>query len=512
MASTQKCNQPTGSSGGRHTAGAGDGRAEDGRAAARPYVALDHVNVDLNGTRILHDITWALLPGQHWAVLGQNGAGKSTFLRLIRGEIWPAPVDGGRRVYGFDGESTESPIGIKQKIALVSAEQQTRYMRTEWHMLCWQVVFTGLFDSDLMYHHPTDAQLATVRATLTELGIAALWDSPFQKLSQGQLRKVLIARALVRKPPVLICDEIGVGLDRASRHVLFDAVERAMAHHTQVLMTSHRRDELLQAIQQHLELRDGRVVNNASPVTGASIARASGMPGPSRTSPATPLLEIKNADVALDEGATVILRNVNWRMNAGEHWMLLGDNGAGKSTLIKLILGELWPAHGGSIVRFDTPNFNDIREIKRQIGYVSHELQTRYHQDLSALQVVGTGFSASIGWLSTLTSEQTEQCHAVLRALGIAQLAERSIQRMSYGQVRKVLVARALVHKPRLLILDEVFDGLDAHFRADLASLFEDMAAQGVGLILVSHHDVDRLPCITHTLTIQDGRVLLPAA
>ena len=105
-------------------------------------------------------------------ITGPPGAGKSTFLRLIRGELWPAATNGGARRYGFDGEVTESPIGIKHKVALVSAEQQTRYMRTEWHMKAWQVVFTGLFDSELMYHHPTDEQLSLVRATLRELAIA----------------------------------------------------------------------------------------------------------------------------------------------------------------------------------------------------------------------------------------------------------------------------------------------------------------------------------------------------
>jgi len=159
-----------------------------------PLIELEHVNVDLNGVRVLHDITWSLEAGRHWAVLGANGAGKSTFLRLLRGEIWPAPVDGGVRRYCLDDKATESPIGVRLKIALVSAEQQTRYMRTDWQLKVWQVVFTGLFDGDLVYHHPTDEQLAQVRTTLTALDIAALWDADFHKLSQGQLRRVLIAR------------------------------------------------------------------------------------------------------------------------------------------------------------------------------------------------------------------------------------------------------------------------------------------------------------------------------
>lgn len=478
--------------------------------AQTALIALEHVNVDLNGTRVLHDITWSLEPGRHWAVLGANGAGKSTFLRLLRGEIWPAPIDGGRRTYCLDGTPTESPIGVRMHIALVSAEQQTRYMRTEWQMKCWQVAFTGLFDGDLVYHHPTTEQLEQVRRTLRTLDIEHLWDADFHKLSQGQLRRVLIARALVRRPKVLICDEIGVGLDRSSRSALLSTVERAVHDGAQLLMTSHRREELLDVITDQLELSGGRTC-----ATHLHDPIASSAPAPVRenayANTAAPaelddfILDLQNVTVALDEGATIVLRNVDWRINRGQHWMLLGDNGAGKTSLLRLIMGDLWPAAGGRIDRFGARGFADVWQIKRRIGYVSHELQARYHHDITARQVVGTGFTASVGWLSRLDPDQERRVDEVLADLGLTPLADRSLQHMSYGQVRKVLVARALVHQPRLLILDEVFDGLDAHFRAELIALFERLS-QTTSIILVSHHDGDALPCITHRMTVADGR------
>lgn len=478
--------------------------------AQTALIALEHVNVDLNGTRVLHDITWSLEPGRHWAVLGANGAGKSTFLRFLRGEIWPAPIDGGRRTYCLDGTPTESPIGVRMHIALVSAEQQTRYMRTEWQMKCWQVAFTGLFDGDLVYHHPTTEQLEQVRRTLRTLDIEHLWDADFHKLSQGQLRRVLIARALVRRPKVLICDEIGVGLDRSSRSALLSTVERAVHDGAQLLMTSHRREELLDVITDQLELSGGRTC-----ATHLHDPIASSAPAPVRenayantVAPAELddfILDLQNVTVALDEGATIVLRNVDWRINRGQHWMLLGDNGAGKTSLLRLIMGDLWPAAGGRIDRFGARGFADVWQIKRRIGYVSHELQARYHHDITARQVVGTGFTASVGWLSRLDPDQERRVDEVLADLGLTPLADRSLQHMSYGQVRKVLVARALVHQPRLLILDEVFDGLDAQFRAELIALFERLS-QTTSIILVSHHDGDALPCITHRMTVADGR------
>jgi ABC-type molybdenum transport system ATPase subunit/photorepair protein PhrA len=223
------------------------------------------------------------------------------------------------------------------------------------------------------------------------------------------------------------------------------------------------------------------------------------------------LIDIANANVALDDGATVVLRNVNWRMNEGEHWLIVGDNGAGKSTFLKLILGELHVSRGGHIHRFNTTEFRDVWEIKKKIGVVSTELQTRYHHDLTARQVIGTGFNASVGWLSKLTRDEMKRVDEVIEQLGIGGLADRSIQQMSFGQVRKVLVARALVNEPRLLILDEVFDGLDANFRAELATLFEELSGR-VGIILVSHHDADVLLCVTHRMEICGGEIVTQEA
>jgi len=279
-------------------------------------------------------------------------------------------------------------------------------------------------------------------------------------------------------------------------------------------MTSHRREELLGVITDAMTLDAGRIVE----VRPGSHAVATRAPQPER--PPTPrptaaaaspdefVLDLQNVTVALDEGATVVMRDVTWRMHHGEHWMLLGDNGAGKTSLLRLIMGDLWPAAGGRIDRFGQRGFADVWQIKRRIGYVSHELQARYHHDLTACQVVGTGFSASVGWLSQLSPDQEVRVDEVLDQLGLSALADRSLQRMSYGQARKVLVARALVHRPQLLILDEVFDGLDAQFRSELAALF-DALAQDTSIILVSHHDGDALSCITHRMHIADGRAVL---
>jgi molybdate transport system ATP-binding protein len=521
-------------------------QASRGQALERDVlIRLEGVNVALNGQRVLHDVSWELRRGENWAVLGPNGAGKSTFLRLLRGEVWPAPADGGVRLYNFDGRPTASPIGVKRRMAIVSAEQQQRYLRVhgrnygdDFHaprITAREIVFTGLLDSELVTRRPTPAEAERVTHTLCAVGLDALADVPFDKLSQGQLRKTLIARALISQPDVLILDEVGVGLDAHSRRALLDMIQQVAEQGTQVLMTSHRRDELLPAITHVMELKHGRIAAvrrretaaEHHPMTGSADAwqplDAATIVRRSQASPRSSpfLINITNASVALDEGSTVVLHDVTWRMNEGEHWMILGDNGVGKSTLLRLILGELWPAHGGKIERFSydaqitsrngnhaaaSNGLRSVWEIKKRIGYVSCEFQARYHADLTAEQVIASGFFASIGWLQPLTRAQKQRVQEVLAQFDLQPLAKRSILEMSYGQARRVLVARALVNNPRLLILDEAFDGLDANSRAGLITMLEAIARH-TGIILVTHHPADVLPCITHRMVIARGRI-----
>jgi len=380
-----------------------------------------------------------------------------------------------------------------------------------------------------LWQHPTPAQLKQVEVTMTQVGIADLMTAKFNALSQGQLRKILIARAIIGQPAVLILDEVGVGLDKQSRLHLLDFIQKVAEGGTQILCTTHRRDELIPAISHVMELKGGRIVTAGERQDGETGDGAAQKPRrttevrwspvprlpsrlPSRSVSAPTLIDIQNADVALDEGAKVVLHNVTWRMSAGENWMILGDNGVGKSTLLKLILGELWPSFGGvpagSIERFGRKDFRNVWEIKKQIGYVSADFQTRYYVDLPAEKVIASGFFASVGWLQPTTKTQDRRVQQVIEQFGLEPLARRSILEMSYGQARKVLAARAVVNKPKLVILDEVFDGLDAQFRQTLGEMFEGIVAQGTGLILVSHHDNDLLPCITHRMKIEHGRIV----
>ncbi len=463
-----------------------------------PIVQLDHVSVSLSGKRILHDVNWSWHPGESWALLGANGSGKSTFLRLIAGELHPDPVDGGRRTYGLDGEPAATAVGVRAHIAFVSPEQQERYLNLEWVRTGRDVLLTGFHQTDYLYQRLTADQQAEARRLADEFQLGPLLRRDVQTLSQGEFRRLLIARALLGKPRVLLLDEFTDGLDVSMRAQLLAAVQRAAAAGTSVLLATHRADELLPAIRHRLVLEGGRIVRHAERSTakrlGAKDAEPPAPPAPSpRTTVPSPakagaapfLFRLQNVSVYLDRKP--VLHRLNWEMQPGEHWAITGPNGCGKSTFLKLLQGEQHPAIGGSIHRFGESRRHTLWEIRERVGYVGPDLQTAYRDSLTARAVVASGFFASIGLLDSVTPKQWRRVDELLTQFELGDLASENFLRLSYGQRRRVLLTRALVHAPQVLLLDEPLDGLDAESRRLVSAQLNTLAHQ-VSIIGVTHH------------------------
>lgn len=481
-----------------------------------PLIQLENVDVALAGVRVLHDITWQLQRGEHWAILGGNGSGKSTLLKLLRAELTPAPGCTGRRVYAFDGEVQTTAVGIKEKIALVSPELQGRYLQQEWRLTGLQVVHSGFLGGDYVYERPTAAQLQLARDIIEKIGIEPFLKRNVQELSTGELRKVLIARALAGAPRVLVCDEVCDGLDAASRAGLLQALERVASDGTQLLYTTHRAEELIPAITHRLMLERGRVAESgelkhrSTPKSTASHRRiqATDSGRPASLSPKTDfqsLIRIESANVFLAEKQ--VLENIHLEIRRGQNWAILGSNGSGKSTLLKLILGDLHPALGGRVQRFAFSPRNTLWQVKRKIGYVSPELQANYREPVTGAEAIASGFFSSIGLMMKVTRPQRQRIANLLRTLRLQELAEKNVLQMSYGEVRLILLARALVHKPELLICDEPFDGLDAATRLEISQILERIARNGTTLVVVTHHAADLPASTTHVAELRSGKM-----
>jgi molybdate transport system ATP-binding protein len=484
---------------------------------------MRHVDVSFQGQRILGDISWQLREGEHWAFLGGNGAGKTTLLKLIRGELWPDAESRGRRIYRFNGSGQESPVGLKERIAFVSPERQDAYARNGWDLTGEEVIHTGFFDTVWLQQKPGDGQRAYAEHLISLLKLGVLRNKSILEMSEGEGRKILIARALASRPRVLLLDEFCSGLDIPSRRKLLHLLERIAQGGTQIVFATHRVEELLPSISHVLLLKSGKVMRSGeresvlAPETVTalrhSVRRRKRIPGESSPhGERTPdkgvahLVNIRNADVYLD--GKKILEEIRWKMLKNENWAILGKNGAGKSTLLKLILGDIHPALGGTISRFGTGE-GDIMDVKKRIGYLSSELQGNYDLPLTGEEIVHSGFFSSIGLYHDVTDRQKEIAKKWIRFFGAEALCSKEILTMSYGELRKMLTARAMVNHPDILMLDEPCSGLDMAAREDLLNALEKLSRTGTRIILVTHHPEDLIPSITHLLVMEDGRILV---
>jgi len=212
---------------------------------------------------------------------------------------------------------------------------------------------------------------------------------------------------------------------------------------------------------------------------------------------------------SLVRGGQQVLRDIRWTVRRGEHWAIVGPNGAGKTSLLQILAGYLWPSRGSVVVLGARFGETDLRALRKAIGVVSSALDALQPVDLDAATVVASGFEASIGmpW-NGVTSEQRAAADRALSAVGAAQLASRELGTLSQGERQRVLIARALVHEPALIVLDEPCAGLDPVARerllADLAVLAAHRSAPAV--VLVTHHLEEIPPFVGHALVLAEGR------
>lgn len=502
-----------------------------------PLISLDQARVTLGSVPALAGVTWDLDRGAHWAVIGPNGSGKSTFLRLVRGELHPDQKNGGQRIYRLAGSEQRTPIGLRQRMGLVSSELQERYLYHEWNIPALSVVLSGFFDTPLLYESPTPGQQERARRILALLGIEELADRPFLSLSQGQARKVLLARALAPLEPakgvnLLLLDEPCSGLDQESRDQFLALVKRVAAGDepeiaAQVLMADHRLDRLPGCLTHAALFSRGSLVRQGplaevlespeaaramEPKPPAAYCPTPARPGQDRVaeSSAAPIFEIRNAQVFLDR--VRVLKDLNWKMLPGENWAVLGPNGSGKTTLLKLLAGDLHPALGGEIFRFGLPEPCLMELVWKRLGMVSPDLQSRYRalwgRVPKAWEAAASNFNLSMDIHREIAPQEEQAARYWLDQMGLAEFADRPVDKLSYGQMRRVLLARALAPDPELLILDEPCSGLDRANRALLLDLVSELAQNGRQLLYVTHDTAELVPEITHVLRLDQGRIV----
>jgi molybdate transport system ATP-binding protein len=503
----------------------------------RLAMLLHAVSVRRGDKWVLRDISWTLRPGERWALVGDNGAGKTQLLKLLSGDVWPTPggprsrrnarrrherpsgaaLNGDGRHYRL-GRGPVDLIEAKRRVAYVGAELQDKYARYGWNLRVRELVATGLHRTDLLLLPVTPPQAKRVTATLRLCGLSRHAAREFLSLSYGQKRLALLARALVQDPDWLLLDEFYNGLDADYRQRIDEVLGAGVRRGQSWVATAHRAGDVPRGTRCMLELAEGRVhvIKRIRPSDLARLTERAGeslrhsrrarrfsRAGKVAASSAPVLLRLSRVNLYVDYRP--VLRDLDWQLRRGEHWAIYGANGAGKSSFLKLLYGDLSPSLGGRIERAGFPRGTPIAEWKRYVGYVSPELQTDYAVNVSVLDVVASGRYASIGLVDEATAGDRRAATYWLRFFGLLSVAKRRPRELSYGQLRRALIARAMAADARILLLDEPLTGLDPAQRAIMKRLLERLMTR-LTLIVAVHHAEDLPRGMTHGLRLHNRR------
>ena len=463
--------------------------------------------------RMSEPVRFVLCEGEQLAIVGPNGGGKTMLVNTITSR-YPLLMNEVKYDFGeYAHRMVCENIHFMTFRDSYGEHDSAYYYQQRWHS---QDVELSPVVSDVL---PQVAD-ELVASLYRDFAIDALLDKQLVMLSSGELRRLQIVKALLTSPRVLIMDNPFIGLDAATREQLRDLLMRLIEERGMQLILVVSREEDIPDFITHIVPVYDRVVgdkverkafawmSNPLPEIHAPFPASRSAAADTLSSPAAVACDnsmISFRDVTLRYGSHTIFEHLDWEVKRGERWALHGRNGSGKSALLGLVCADNPQSYACDISLFGRRRGTgeSIWEIKRRIGYVSPEMHRAYLKDLPAIEIVASGLHDSIGLYVRPRPEQEGICREWMRVFGIEALAERTFLTLSSGEQRLVLLARAFVKDPELLILDEPLHGLDTARREMVRAIIDDFCVRpGKTLVMVTHYSEELPSCITHHKTM----------
>ncbi len=430
-------------------------------------------------------VNFCLCEGEQLAIYGPNGAGKTRLVEIITGRYRLKPS--GSITYDFPDSKYVSDnikyITFRDSYGTADAGY---YYQQRWNQAEIDPEFTPTVKAVLDDYRKEGADMD---ALIEAFGLADSLDKYVISLSSGELRKMQLIKLLITAPKLLIIDNPFLGLDIATRLQLSEFLASLTRKGLSVILVVSRKEEIPSFITHVVEVRDLKV-------------------GPKKVweGEEGPKDVLKFNNITIRYGSRTILKNLNWRVREGEHWILTGENGSGKSTLLSLVCADNPQAYACDIELFGRKRGTgeSIWDIKKHIGYVSPELHRAYSKDMPAELIVASGLYDRAGLYFPASEQDMEIARKWMRRFGIENLTGRSFLRISSGEQRLCLLARAFVKEPPLLILDEPMHGLDDARKEEVRNFLDEYfrANPQKTLIMVTHY-LDEMPdCIDHHLIL----------
>lgn len=454
--------------------------------------------------RLAAPASLAISAGERVAVFGPNGGGKSLLADMLRGAL---PLTGAPPRYGFPPDDGRM---LAEKIAYVSFRDAYGGNRPAYYQQRWNQWDGG--------DCPTVGELLGEAGRGVPVpGLSSLLPRRVIELSTGELRRFQLARVLVRRPRLLIVDNPFIGLDALARSQ-FSSLLAALPSSVTLVMLVSRRADIPSFATHVVTVEDGRVGpklpraafeaaapagRTSAPLTAAAAARIGTLAARGERLAGEEVIACR--DIRICYGGRSVLNVPDWKVRCGERWALTGPNGSGKSTLLSLICADNPAAYACDIRLFGARRGRgeSIWDVKRRIGYVSPELYTTYNRNLPAVDIVASGLYDTIGLFRRPSEAERDLCREWMALFGAEGWASKPYTRLSGGEQRLILLVRAFVKSPPLLILDEPFHGLDDG-RLSLARALLDAYARSEGktLVMVSHDATELPACIDRHLIL----------
>jgi molybdate transport system ATP-binding protein len=459
--------------------------------------------------RMAAPVNLTVKDGMQLAVVGDNAAGKTRLVEILT-QHYPLLLNEVR----YDFSPSQRTL-VSDNLKYITFRDSygendgTYYLQQRWNQ------------HDIDENTPTVGQLLEkipeavpgLRKRLYEMfHMENLLDEYIISISSGELRKFQLTRVLMTAPRVLIMDNPYIGLDAEARALLTDLFTTMVREFHLLCILILSRDDMIPSFVTHVLPVEGLEVKPLMPreeyeprkhwreshgelFTSSSVVSDDTRPE---------ILRFNN--VTIRYGRRTILKDLNWVVHKGDRWALRGENGAGKSTLLSLVCADNPQGYACDIELFGRKRGTgeSIWEIKKHIGYVSPELHRAYQKDIAAIDIVASGLSDSVGLYHRPRPEERAQCQKWMERFGIESISDRTFLKLSSGEQRLCLLARAFVKNPDLLILDEPLHGLDIGRCLMVQRIIDDYCKDTEKtLIMVSHYQEELPPCITHEIFLR---------
>lgn len=508
---------------------------------SRNFITLKNCRIEDSKSVKLENINWTFNTGEAWLVIGANGSGKANFLKALAGELKIIPDSKfADSLYSNFFEQNIEIVSLEKAASLIEEERQNDESefveggvdigRTGRIFLAEAICKRKLKRGEPL---PDEALRLETFPQIKLCGIEKILDRGLKYMSTGEIRRTLLARSLLSGKKLLILSDPFAGLDAESRKILlefFNTVANKQlkdddySDFPRIILGMERYHEIPAAINNVLEFSENKISfcgskndyekilqnrnqqnektrqkdrqefeNSVEKIKQETFVLHTVQENQKET-----LVEMNNVNVGWGDNRVLI--DLNWKLNQGEHWLIRGPNGSGKTTFLELITGDNMQVFSNDIKLFGKRRGSGetIWDIKRKLGIVSYRLHVEYRMVGSTTleNVIISGFRDSIGLYEATTDVEKDAAKKWLSLGGFENREKESFSSISYGEQRAILILRAAVKCPPILILDEPCHGLDENYRQKILDLIEIIAQSGTTTLLhVTHDPSEVLPC-----------------